>query len=224
MNEGSNILGTPGFNVPPVPGLESLDEAEIERLYGRWKPMQPEHVSALFNGAPFRWWIAGGLAIEAAAGRTRAHLDTDVVILLRDLGAVREWLSAFHLWEVQDGTLRPLLPGDRLTQDREQLWVRRDAASPWELDLLLTPAEGDQWLFKRDHNVRKPLDEIGHYVGGVAYLQPVIVLLFKAKHHRPKDDSDFDRMLPHLPGDQRIWLASALRTAEPDHPWLAKLE
>jgi hypothetical protein len=185
--------------------------------------MPPDEVRLLFDRAPFPWWIAGGWAVEAAGGRARTHADTDVVVLSRDLAAIREWLADFHLWEVQQGNLRPLMPGDRLSADREQLWVRRDAASPWILDLLLAPSEGDDWLYKRDHSVRMPLEAIGLSLDAVHYLRPSLVLLFKAKANRPKDEADLVSLLPVLSREERRWLAQAVRSENPDHPWLAKL-
>ncbi|MDP9235174.1 MAG: hypothetical protein M3P01_11595 [Actinomycetota bacterium] len=220
----SQPAGDPApFTVRPVPGVNELDESFIQHLYGRWLPMSPVEVAALFDRAPFSWWIAGGLAIEAAGGAPRRHWDTDVVVLRRDLEAMRDWLAEFHLWEVEGGTLRPLLRSDRMRPDRDQLWMRRDASSSWLLDLLLSPAEGPEWLYKRDHSVRRPLDEIGHSVAGVSYLRPAIVLLFKAKAHRVKDDDDLSSLLSHLPDDERRWLAAALRKENPDHPWLVAL-
>ncbi|HEX3326195.1 MAG TPA: hypothetical protein VHV50_04290 [Actinomycetota bacterium] len=221
----SDRAGDPApFTVWPVPGVNELDEPLIQQLYGRWLPMSPVEVAALFDGAPFPWWIAGGLAIEAAAGAPRRHWDTDVVVLKRDLEAMRDWLAEFHLWEVEGGTLRPLLRRDRMSSDRDQLWMRRDASSPWLLDLLLSPAEGHEWLYKRDHSVHRPLDDIGHRIGGVPYLRPSIVLLFKAKAHRPQDEADLSSVLPRLSQDERGWLAGALHKEQPDHPWLAVLD
>ncbi|MFG3346363.1 nucleotidyltransferase domain-containing protein [Streptomyces sp. NPDC048018] len=65
-------------------------------LWGPWVPDRPEDVAALFTEADFRWWIAGGQAIELAVGRElRAHADLDVLLrrdqtLVRDLPADRD--------------------------------------------------------------------------------------------------------------------------------------
>lgn len=208
---------------PRPPGLDELDDEAFQRLYGRWAGLTPTEVSTLLDGAPFRWWVAGGWAAEAAGGAARRHDDTDVAVLARDLEGARAWLAAFHLWEAHDGTLRPLLPGDALAPRRDQLWVRRDADSPWVLDLALTPTDGDDWLFKRDHSLRLPLDEIGHTVDGVPYLRPCIVFLYKARQQRPKDEADFASALPRLAAADRDWLAAALERVHPGHPWLDEL-
>jgi hypothetical protein len=119
--------------------------------------------------------------------------------------------------------LRPLLPGADLLPGREQLWVRRDAASPWLMDLLLTPAEGDDWLCKRDHRVRRPLAAVTFVAGGVPYLRPEAVLLLKAKLDRPKDRADLAAALPLLDPADRTWLYDAVALVHPGHPWLAAI-
>jgi Aminoglycoside-2''-adenylyltransferase len=95
--------------VRPVSDVNDLNDAEIERLYGAWARLSPSDAFALLRDAPFRWWVAGGWAIEAVTQTNRDHWDTDVVVLRRDLELVREWFSGFHLWEVHEGTMRPLI-------------------------------------------------------------------------------------------------------------------
>lgn len=201
-----------------------MEEREFQRLYGRWQPLTPVEVQELFAGAPFRFWLAGGWAIELAGAPPRAHGDTDVVVLFDDLAAIRAHLDGYHLWEAHDGSLSPLLPGEDLREEREQLWVRRDASQPWLADLLLTPSADGRWLFKRDHRISLPLDQLGATAGnGVPYLRPEVVLLHKARATRDKDDADFDAILPRLGTEARTWLYEALALVQPEHAWRARL-
>jgi hypothetical protein len=55
---------------------------------------------------------------------------------------------------------------------------------------------------------------------GVPYLIPEIVLLFKAKHTRPKDRADLDAVLAMLVEPRRAWLHAAVEQVHPEHPWL----
>lgn len=128
--------------------VNDLDEAAFQALYGRWDPPPPAQVAGLLAGSGVRWWIAGGRAARAGAP-ARPHDDTDIAVRLSDLDGLRSHLSGWHLWEASSGTLRPLLPGDTLTPGCEQLWARRDAQHPWQLDLLLDRSD-TEWVFKRD--------------------------------------------------------------------------
>ena len=196
----------------------------FQELYGPWRPWSPAEVLRRFRDAPFPWWVAGGWAAEAGGAAPRAHEDTDVAVLERDLPAVRDWLSDHHLWEAHDGALRPLRPGAALGPGRQQLWVRRNATSPWVVDLLLTPADGETWIFKRNDTIRLPLENLGWVApDGVRYLRPEVVLLFKAKLCRPKDEVDFRSLVARLDDGARGWLREAVALAHPGHAWLAPL-
>jgi hypothetical protein len=189
-------------------------------LYGPWAAWTPADAAALFDGAPFPWWVAGGWALEAYGAPPRPHTDVDVAVLARDLPAVREHLRSLHLWEAYGGTLRPLLAGEALTEGREQLWVRRDAASPWLVDVLLTPTEGEEWVYRRDARVRRALASVGFVAGGVPYLRPELVLLYKAGPAATKDAADLAATAPLLTVDGLGWLRDALALAQPGHAWL----
>ncbi len=199
-----------------------MDEAEFQALYGRWQPLAPAEVRDLLVGSGVRWWIAGGLALDLAGGAPRPHDDVDVGVPFDDLAALRAHLSGLHLWEAHGGALRPLRPGEELTEGREQLWVRRDAAQPWLADVVLTPTDGDRWIFKKDRRITLPLGE-AVVPGDVPYLRPEIVLLHKAHLRREKDERDLDRVLPLLDDRARAWLAESLALYLPDNPWRSRL-
>jgi hypothetical protein len=186
--------------------LQALDEDAFAALYGRWDPMLPLAVAELLAGSGVRWWIAGGRAARIGAP-DREHDDTDLAVSVADLDELRQVLFGWHLWEANDGALRPLLPGTELTEGCEQLWVRRDAWSAWRLDILLDRS-GDEWTFKRDPSVRVPWPRALHTVDGVTYLRPEICLLHKAHMDRPKDRADL--AAARLDPDARGWLAATL--------------
>lgn len=77
---------------------------------------------------------------------------------------------------------------------------------------------------RRDETIRLPYGEIVHHTrDGIPYLAPELVLLFKAKHARPKDRRDFDATVPHLTGAQRTTLEELLARVHPGHAWLTDL-
>jgi len=50
-----------------------------------------------------------------------------------------------------------------------------------------------------------------------------VVLLFKAKHSRPKDEADLAAVLPHLSRERRQLLADWIAQVHPGHFWLPDL-
>ena len=207
------------------PAPPELSEAQFQRIYGRTDPMSPAQARDLFAGAPFPWWVIGGWSVELGGGVPRDHADIEVSVARRDLAAVRRWLHPRHVWDIHGGALRHLAPEDpEPPEDHEQRWVRRDGFSPWVLDLLITPVEGDTWIYKRDHRIRRPLaDVIRKSADGIPHQRPEIALLFKARLMRDKDRADFDGLVPRLDPADRGWLGEALELTHPGHEWIGRL-
>ncbi|MBC7278157.1 hypothetical protein [Nocardioides sp.] len=213
-------------------GVNDLSNDEFERLYGPSAPHTPADVAALLEDYPGLWWITGGWAIEAFTGVHRDHHDTDLSILREDLSLLRKHLAGrFDVWAAGSTALRPLLPDDDVDDDPDvalwetegQLWVRRDASSPWEYDIVLSPGSARLWEYRRDPSIRMPMRDALWERDGVRYLAPEIQLLYKAKGLRPKDQADFDATAPLLNDRDRRWLRGALEQTLPDHPWIAAL-
>lgn len=213
------------------------DDVEFYRWYGPWSPLTPPQVAELLAGLAAPWWIVGGWAIEAFTGRSRAHEDIDVALFRADLAAVLEHLAPdVCVWSNLNGAVRPLEREDDLPDDCRQLWVRRDGASPWLVDLAMTPHDGNTWISVRDERVRMPLAEAVFEVDGIRYLRPEIVLSFKARPPRsdgdvpfmarvdkPKDDDDFEAALPLLDAESRAALRAAIELYRPGHRWLERI-
>ncbi|HET7432637.1 MAG TPA: hypothetical protein VFJ89_14110 [Nocardioides sp.] len=210
----------------PQSDEERAETASWEHLYGPWDSFDLDGARSFFDGFDRPWWLVGGWAIEAFTGAPREHEDIDVSVLARDVPALRDFVGdRWHLWSIDDGRLRPLT--DRwpdLPAPDCQVWVRRDASSPWVMDLPVTPDVDGRWQNKRDLEHVVDLDE-ATWVGddGVRALNPEIVLLFKARLDRVKDRRDLDRALPLLDAAQRAWLRDRIARAHPGHGWLGLL-
>ena len=204
------------------------EDAEFYRWYGDWRPLDPPGVAALLAGFDRPWWLVGGWSIEAFTGVPREHEDVDLSILACDVPALRAHLrDAWTPWSNSAGTLRPL--SDRFPEpfDAEtQIWLRRDASSPWEVDLPLTPDRDGLWTSKRWSSHVAPVDDVTWVADdGIRYLRPEITLHFKARFQRPKDERDLEVALPLLTEDRRAWLHEAITATEgPDHPWLRRTQ
>ena len=98
------------------------------------------------------------------------------------------------------------------------------ATGDYLLDIFREPHDGTTWICRHDETIRLPYRDIIRCTDDdVPYLVPELVLLFKAKNARPKDQADFDRTVPHLSREQRATLAGLLAHAHPGHRWLASL-
>jgi hypothetical protein len=210
---------------------EKAEDDYWERLYGDWDCLDPAGMREFFDGFDRPWWVVGGWAIEAftfehGTGAPREHEDVDVSILGCDVPALRAHVGeSWQLWNIADGAIRPLTDHWPDVQHPEsQIWGRRDAASPWAFDMPLTPDRDGLWTNKKLSGHVAPIEEVTWVAGdGIRYLNPEIVLMFKARLGRLKDDRDLDRCLPLLTGPARSWLAESVARLFPDHVWLDRL-
>ena len=196
-----------------------------ETPWGPWEPLPPGDVADIFARAPFQWWLAGGYALEAFVGQAyREHADIDIGLRHGDQRGAREYLSEWDLHCADPpGTLRPWAPGESLAAEIHDIWVRRDSQDAWGFQLMFDHHEGNEWVYRRDPRVRRPLSSITWHRDGVAYLAPEVQLLYKSRAPRLRDTLDFETVWPRLNGEQREWLRSTLLTTDATNPWLEAL-
>ena len=203
--------------------MESGDRSTVWTVpsldLGPWRPAPLDEVVERFARAPFRWWIAGGHALELHTGRSwRPHADTDVGICRADARQLPVVLAGWEIAVAAAGELRPW-SGEALSLERHEnnLWARSEADGPWELDVTIGEGDAEEWRDRRDPRLRLPWEEVVLRTrDGVPYLAPEIQLLFKAKGLRLKDDADARQVLPALCADRRAWLRAWLGDG---HPW-----
>jgi hypothetical protein len=187
----------------------------------------PEKAKNLFQSYSEKWWIAGGWALDLFLGKqTREHEDLDVAVLRRDEHIFRTHLQNWELWPgFGQGRLedKPIKASEQLPKDREVLWCRPSVSSEWAFELLLNKSSKDEWIFKRNDNIRMPIVNLNLVNNGIPYLNPEIVLLFKAKNMFDKDEQDFEQVVPRLDSKAREWLGESLEIVHPTHPWLSSL-
>lgn len=209
---------------PPTPQprtAQPLPPAEFTRWYGAWDPLDPTTIAEFMAGFDRPWWIIGGWSIEVFTGISRVHEDMDISILSRDVEAFRHFLGdRWTPWNVDEGWLRPF--DDRFTEVRpdSQVWIRRDAASPWVLDVPFTPDTDGRWTSKRNPDHTEDLADVTWVApDGLRYARPEVTLMFKAAQTREKDRRDAEATLPRLDAPARAWLRDAVGRINPDHPW-----
>ncbi|OAI39551.1 hypothetical protein AYO38_01545 [bacterium SCGC AG-212-C10] len=192
--------------------------------FGIWEPYGTAAATDLMQGFRGNWWIAGGHAIEAFAGRViREHDDIDIGILREDAEALHAHLRTWDLQAADPpGTLRRW-GGEPLGESVHDVWARESPTGPWRVQFMLNESEQDEWIFRREPMLRLPLMSLTFEQGGAEYLIPEVQLLFKAKGLREKDQTDFEAALPLLEPSSKAWLSVALKMTHPGHPWIDRL-
>jgi hypothetical protein len=182
-------------------------------------------------GSP--WFISGGWAIDLHVGRvTREHHDVDVLVMRDDQSAVQAALADWRLDKIiphpqglmNQGTLAPWAPGERLELPIHQVDVRRKGDEAVAFQVMLGESSGADWIYRRNPAVTHPLASLGfHSLWALPYLAPEIVLLFKAKLMQAHDRADFAAAVPAMSADAKRWLRAVLIKCHPGHEWLAAL-
>jgi hypothetical protein len=209
----------------PGGGGGELSPAEIEALDARWASCwTPSEVAGRLAGLPVPWCVAAGWALDLfRGGQTRKHGDLEIAIPAASFPAVRDRFPGYVFDGVGSGQIWAEATPEVLAA-LHQTWLRDPATGNYLVDVFREPHDGDTWICRRDETIRLPYRDIIHRTrDGIPYLAPELVLLFKAKNSRPKDQADFDGAVPHLTPAQRETLAGLLARVHPGHPWLASL-
>ena len=208
----------------PSGGIK-LSPAQIEALGARWSSCwTPDQVARHLAGTSTPGYVAAGWALDLFRGvQTREHGDIEIAIPAARFPEVRDRFPGYIFDTVSSGRIWENAAPAVLAATH-QTWLRDPATGNYLLDVFREPHDGDTWICRRDETIRLPYSEIIHHTpDGVPYLAPELVLLFKAKHARPKDEADFDTTIPHMTPAQRTTLAGLLARVHPGHRWLANL-
>lgn len=132
-------------------------------------------------------------------------------------------MAWFDGWDIHAAHEDALIPWEspHRADAPNNVWLRRNRASPWALDLTVGEGTDTEWVYRRDSEVRRPWrDAICRSDSGIPYLAPELQLLFKSKEPRAKDHADAERVIPGLRRKERAFLDLHL---PPGHPWQSLL-
>lgn len=191
----------------------------------RWAAYTPSQLAERLRGVPGTWYVAGGWALDLWHGQaTREHGDLEFCILREEFETFRAALRDFDLFAARSGELSWLPPDREPPSDAHQFWALDPSARAWRFDMMIEPGTASTWRYKRDVSVSRPReDAVCVSRSGIPYLHPAVVLLFKAKSTRPKDELDLRAALPKLMSPDRRWLAEQVARFHPGHRWLTLL-
>ncbi|MBD0674056.1 nucleotidyltransferase domain-containing protein [Streptomyces sp. CBMA156] len=204
------------------PGGVVLDADELD---ARWADAwRPEQVAERLDGVGTPWCVAAGWALDLfRGGQSRPHGDLEIAVPAAGFPEVRDRFPAYVFDAVGSGRVWPAAGAEALAATH-QTWLRDPADGRFLFDVFREPHDGGTWICRRDEGLRLPYDTVTEWTAdGIPYLVPELVLLFKAKAARPKDQADFDGVLPLLSRARRDALGGWLRRVHPGHPWLAAL-
>lgn len=185
----------------------------------------PLKVAAVMRGFAPDWFVAGGWAVDLYLGEvTRTHADIEVAVFRKDQAALHDCLDGWLLRKVVGGELSAWRRGEWLEPPVHEIHCLKEDAEPPRLEVLLNETRGDEWVYRRNEKVTRPLAEL-HLSSntGVRFLSPEVVLLYKSKNPGDKDEQDFAAVLSRLDAARTRWLRDAIAASHPTHHWLRKL-
>lgn len=170
------------------------------------------------------WTPVAGWALELRFGVcTSVHGGIEIAVPAAGFPEVRDRFPEYAFDAVGGGRIWPD-PAPQALAATRQTWLRDPGTGRYLLDVFREPHDGDTWICRHNTAIRLPYTEVVRRTAdGVPYLAPELVLLFKAKHARPKDEADFAEALARMSAHERTTLAELIARTHPGHRWLASL-
>lgn len=196
---------------------------DVEIPFTRWEPITVNQVVRLFTHAPFAWGLAGGHAIEQFLGKAiREHGDIDIVVFRDEQLLLQRWLAGWQLYAADPPEgLRPWKENEYLPFGIHDIWGHQHVAQAWHLQIMLSEVEGNEWFSRQSPLIRGPRSDLLVAYHDIPCVRVEVQLLYKARHHLPKDEQDFQACLPLLSTEAKQWLRDNIRMLYPEgNKWL----
>lgn len=186
---------------------------------------QPLKVASLMRGFEADWCVAGGWAIDLFLGiETRPHQDIEIAIFRRDQLALQKYLRGWHLQKVEKRAFSDWNKDEFLELPVFEIHCFNEKNDLPRFEVLLNETNGKEWIFRRNEIVTKPLSKLySESNSGIKFLRPEVVLLYKSKNPREKDEQDFQAAANYLDFESKEWLRNALSICYSEHHWQQRL-
>lgn len=180
-------------------------------------------IKELMSGFDKPWFIAGGWAIDLHIGqKTREHKDIEIAVFRQDQAHVKNHLKQWRFQKVVNGEL-VTWEGENLQRPIHEIHCQ-NVIDGTTLEVLLNEIQHNDWIFRRDERIRYSFEKMKSvHIEDIPYLSPEVVLLYKAKDTRAKDQEDFLRVVDFLSSEEKKWLQTAIQLHMPHHKWLELL-
>jgi hypothetical protein len=188
----------------------------------------PLKVASLMRDFQPDWFIAGGWAIDLYLEKqTRPHEDIEIAIFRKDQTTLQNYLDGWLLKKAESGELSDWNEAEFLELPIFEIHCFNEKPGKNELrflEVLLNETDGAEWLFRRNVKITKPMSKLYLISNlGMKFLCPEVVLLYKSKNPRAKDEQDFDAVVEYLNIESKEWLKNALMICYSQHHWLRRL-
>jgi hypothetical protein len=180
-------------------------------------------VYSLMSGFNRPWFVAGGWALDLFIGReTRKHEDIEIAIFRDDQLQLKQYLNGWDFHQVVRAELK-VWKDELLELPIHEIHASNKVTGK-NIEILLNESTGNEWKFRRDLRIGLPLTSIWSLSEtGIPFLNPEIILLYKAKNTREKDHQDYWVVKELLSAEKQDWLWDSLNMLYPQHEWLVPL-
>ncbi len=185
----------------------------------------PLQVSTMMSDFKPSWFVAGGWAIDLFLEKeTRIHQDIEIAIFRKDQTALHDYFDGWLLRKIVNGESVIWHRDEWLTLPIHEAHCYNEIAQPPQIEILLNESNETEWIYRRNENIRRSLVKIQlEASAGVKFLCPEIVLLYKSKNPRAKDEQDFQAVVKCLDAERKEWLKDAIKVSNSKHHWLRSL-
>lgn len=200
-------------------GGRKLSDAEIDEHWDAWTPRE---IAQRLSKVDVPWCVAAGWALDLFTGdAAREHDDLEIAVPAARFDEVVAEFPGFEWDVVGDGRVWPF---PEQLANHFQTWLREPSTGRYRVDVFREPHIGDRWVCRRDVSITLPYGElILRTSDGIPFVIPEVALLFKAKHLREKDETDFMNVLPTMDQTRRSRLSGWLSQVHPGHQWIEVL-
>jgi hypothetical protein len=185
----------------------------------------PQKIAALMQNFQSDWFIAGGWAIDLYLGEiSRPHDDIEIAVFRRDQIALQNYLNDWFLQKINHSEPSIWNRNEFLELPVHEIHCFYENGDPQNFEVLLNESNAENWIYRRNKRVTKLLTKLCLTTdSGIKFLRSEIVLLYKSKNPRAKDEQDFESVVKRLDVEGKKWLSNALEICDSKHHWLQKL-